>query len=190
MPFDVAEHGGCILDARADRRAHVKRNLAASTSGKKLEPRNGTSAKDATTAAKKADDEIPAIGERHGQEVAVGRARKSSNRASKPRWKRTRAAITRGPVGGAFAAMRMRLQQIKRHGRHQRARQDVRTRSWRKRPTSPCGTNRKPATPRSANIGTKTMQMQSSGDESRARRSARRRPGSRASRPCRAPDAS
>ena len=94
----------------------------ASTDGKKFDPRNGTSTNDASTTAEEADHERPAMGERHGEQVAIA-ARGSARTAPRSRaGSGQRSALP--PPARPRSSLRMRLEQIHRHRRHQRARQD------------------------------------------------------------------
>jgi hypothetical protein len=131
----------------------------ASTDGKKLRPRNGTSRNDASDEGQEADRRTTAVRRpAPGQQVAVAAAHRSK-RASKPRWKRT-SGLRDG--GAASLVVRgVRLQQVVRHRRHQRARQDERAdhrehhRFGHRHEQEARHAVRK-------NIGTNTMQMHSS----------------------------
>ncbi len=144
-----------------------------STDGKKLRPRNGTSANEATTNARKPVTNTRAMQQRQLEQLAIA-ARACARSAPRSRAGSAPAdcaAATRA-VALVVAVRRMRLQQVVRHRRHQRARQDERARPSRTSPPRP-----------SARTGSARRLRGRTSARTRCRcTAARRRPASRSAR--------
>ena len=149
--LDVREARGRLLDARAGRRPRMCiRIWPVSTAGKKSRPRNGTSANETRTTARKHGHEAPAAVQRqreqpHGSARARARTVPRSRAGSRPAGCAT--ALARRPHL-AVGVRCMRTQQVFRHRRHQRARQDERAdhrEHRRPRPSARTGSAPRPA---------------------------------------------